>query len=269
MIKITLVQNNAKLGDKSYNFQNINGLLSQNLKENTDIIVLPELFAIGWDCDCFEAQKEIGFKSETCNFLRKIARNYNSNVVGGSFVRVDENGSLKNTMPIFNRKGELVEYYDKMHLYSYLGDTENKHIKNGLVLKVVNLDVCSIGVSICYDIRFPEVFRQLTLNNADILFNCAAWPKSRKNHYITLAKARAIENQSYFIGLTQVGLIKNNIYNLGNSVCVDPLGDILFEMSENIEDVKTFKIDLKKQYRLRDEVKTLKDIHNIYDCKVV
>mgnify|MGYP001025203516 FL=1 len=267
MIKITLVQNNAKLADKSYNFQNIEKLLSQNLKEATDIIVLPELFAIGWGCDCFEAQKEVGFDSETCNFLKKIAKKYNSNVLGGSFVRVDECGSLKNTMPIFNRNGELVEYYDKMHLYSYLGDTENKHIRNGEVVKVVKLDVCSLGVSICYDIRFPEVFRQLALNGASILFNCAAWPKSRKDHYITLAKARAIENQSYFVALTQVGLIKNEIYNLGNSLCVDPLGKVLFEMDENVEDVKTFEIDLKKQYDLRNEVKTLKDIHKEYICK--
>ena len=170
-------------------------------------------------------------------------------------------------MPIFNRNGELVEYYDKMHLYSYLGDTENKHIRNGEVVKIVNLDVCSLGVSICYDIRFPEVFRQLALNGASILFNCAAWPKSRKDHYITLAKARAIENQSYFVALTQVGLIKNEIYNLGNSLCVDPLGKVLFEMDENVEDVKTFEIDLKKQYDLRNEVKTLKDIHKEYICK--
>lgn len=267
MIKITLVQNNAKLADKNYNFQNIEKLLNQNLKENTDIIVLPELFAIGWDCDCFEVQKEFGFENETCNFLREIAKKYNSNILGGSFVRVDENGHLKNTMPIFNRLGELVEYYDKMHLYSYLGDTESKYIKNGEVLKIVKFDVCSLGVSICYDIRFPEVFRQFALNGADLLFNCAAWPKSRKDHYITLAKARAIENQSYFIGLTQVGLIKNNIYNLGNSLCVDPLGNILFEMNENIEEVKTFKIDLKEQYDLRNEVKTLKDIHKEYLCK--
>lgn len=108
---------------------------------------------------------------------------------------------------------------------------------------------------------------QLALNGADILFNCAAWPKSRKDHYITLAKARAIENQSYFVALTQVGLIKNEIYNLGNSLCVDPLGKVLFEMDENVEDVKTFEIDLKTQYDLRNEVKTLKDIHKEYLCK--
>ena len=267
MIKITLVQNNAKLACKDYNFHNVENLLSQNLNQKTDIIVLPELFAIGWDCDCFESQKEVGFCGETFIFLSSIAKKYNANVIGGSFVRVCEDGQLKNTMPILNRAGELVDYYDKMHLYSYLGDKENQYIKKGESLKAIKLDVCTIGVSICYDIRFPEVFRNLTLNGADILLNCAAWPKSRKEHYITLSKARAIENQSYFIGLTQVGLIKNNIYNLGNSLCVDPLGNILFEMSEKDECLKTFEIDLKKQYDLRDEVKTLEDIHKSYVCK--
>ncbi|OLA94678.1 MAG: hypothetical protein BHW64_02690 [Candidatus Melainabacteria bacterium LEY3_CP_29_8] len=266
MIKITLLQNNAKLFDKKYNFQNIQNMLSKNLNQQTDIIVLPELFAVGWDCESFETQKESGFDNETCKFLEQIARKYNANVLGGSFIRVCEDGCLKNTMPVFNRNGDLIDYYDKMHLYSYLGDTENKYIKNGKFLKVFELDVCKAGVSICYDIRFPEVFRNLTLNGADILFNVAAWPQSRKEHYITLSKARAIENQSYFVGLTQVGPIKNGIYNLGNSLCVDPLGNALFELSGKDECIKTFEIDLRKQYELRNEVKTLKDIHSSYVC---
>lgn len=266
MIKITVLQNNAKLNDKKYNFQNIENILSNNLNQETDIIVLPELFAVGWDCESFETQKELGFEGETCQFLSKIAQKYNANVLGGSFIRA-EFEYLKNTMCVFNRNGELINYYDKMHLYSYLGDVENSYIKRGNVLKIVDLDVCKVGVSICYDIRFPEVFRNLTLNGADILLNVAAWPESRKDHYITLSKARAIENQCYFVGLTQVGHIKKGIYNLGNSLCVDPLGNVLFELSGKDEDIKTFKIDLRKQYELRNTVKTLDDIHSLYICK--
>ena len=69
-IKFTLVQNNAKIYNKNYNFQNIKNLLSQNLNEQTDIIILPELFAVGWDCDTFNEQKEVGFQDETCLFLK-------------------------------------------------------------------------------------------------------------------------------------------------------------------------------------------------------
>ena len=267
-IKFTLVQNNAKIYNKNYNFQNIKNLLSQNLNEQTDIIILPELFAVGWDCDTFNEQKEVGFQDETCLFLKEIAKEYHANVVGGSFVRVDENGYLKNTMPVFNRNGELIDYYDKMHLYSYLGDKENKYIKNGDFLKLIKLDVCNIGVSICYDIRFPEVFRELTLSGAQVLINVAAWPRSRKEHYTILSKARAIENQSYFVGLTQVGLIKNGIYNSGNSLICDPFGYSLFEMSDENEGVKTCEINLEKQYDLRNEVKTLSDINDIYNVKI-
>ncbi len=267
-IKFTLVQNNAKIYNKNYNFQNIKNLLSQNLNEQTDIIILPELFAVGWDCDTFNEQKEVGFQDETCLFLKEIAKEYHANVVGGSFVRVDEDGYLKNTMPVFNRNGELIDYYDKMHLYSYLGDKENKYIKNGDFLKLIKLDVCNIGVSICYDIRFPEVFRKLTLSGAQVLINVAAWPRSRKEHYTILSKARAIENQSYFVGLTQVGLIKNGIYNSGNSLICDPFGYSLFEMSDENEGVKTCEINLEKQYDLRNEVKTLSDINDIYNVKI-
>ncbi len=267
-IKFTLVQNNAKIYNKNYNFQNIKNLLSQNLNEQTDIIILPELFAVGWDCDTFNEQKEVGFQDETCLFLKEIAKEYHANVVGGSFVRVDEDGYLKNTMPVFNRNGELIDYYDKMHLYSYLGDKENKYIKNGDFLKLIKLDVCNIGVSICYDIRFPEVFRELTLSGAQVLINVAAWPRSRKEHYTILSKARAIENQSYFVGLTQVGLIKNGIYNSGNSLICDPFGYSLFEMSDENEGVKTCEINLEKQYDLRNEVKTLSDINDIYNVKI-
>ena len=267
-IKFTLVQNNAKIYNKNYNFQNIKNLLSQNLNEQTDIIILPELFAVGWDCDTFNEQKEVGFQDETCLFLKEIAKEYHANVVGGSFVRVDEDGYLKNTMPVFNRNGELIDYYDKMHLYSYLGDKENKYIKNGDFLKLIKLDVCNIGVSICYDIRFPEVFRKLTLSGAQVLINVAAWPRSRKEHYTILSKARAIENQSYFVGLSQVGLIKYGIYNSGNSLICDPFGYSLFEMSDENEGVKTCEINLEKQYDLRNEVKTLSDINDIYNVKI-
>lgn len=236
-IKFTLVQNNAKIYNKNYNFQNIKNLLSQNLNEQTDIIILPELFAVGWDCDTFNEQKEVGFQDETCLFLKEIAKEYHANVVGGSFVRVDEDGYLKNTMPVFNRNGELIDYYDKMHLYSYLGDKENKYIKNGDFLKLIKLDVCNIGVSICYDIRFPELFRSYSLsdNPPHLLVNLSAWPMTRALQYSQMAASRAIENQCYFLALSQCGEIieGGGIYNSGGSCVYDSMGNLISKLDKN------------------------------------
>lgn len=268
-INAILVQNQAIIGDKLKNFQKVELLLRPFEKQKVDIIVLPELFALGWECKIFKKHAEKTRESETCDFLSKLAKKFNANLIGGSFIREQQDGSLKNSMPIFDRDGNLVCFYDKMHLYSYLGDSENLYIKQGDALKIVEFDCCNVGVSLCYDIRFCEVFRTLTLNGADILINSACWPKSRKHHYDSLCSSRAIENQSFFIGLSQVGLLRQDIYNLGSSFVLNPVGEKICSLSETLEQAKMCEICLEEQTTLREKVKTLYDIHKSYPVNFV
>ena len=261
MIKILIVQMQSILGDKKANFDKIEKLLTN--QEQADLIILPELFATGWFCEIYNKVAEDIDNSETINFLSNIAKKFNANLIGGSFVRREKNGDIKNTCPVFNRQGELIATYDKMHLYSYLGDTENLNSTKGNRPVIVNTDIGKIGLSICYDIRFPEIYRCYAYGGADILVNVAAWPKSRKLHWESLSRARAIENQSFMVAVSQTGEIQNGIYNLGHSAVLSPLGKTIASLEEE-EMVLKAEIDLSEMKELRDNVKTLSDKHEKY-----
>lgn len=251
------------LGEKDENFKKIQNLLSDYKNTKPDLIIFPELFATGWYCDIYEKVAEPEENSKTLNFIKNIALEYNANVIGGSFVRKDTDGSIKNTCPVFDRKGNLIAKYDKMHLYSYLGDTENLHSKAGLKPVIANTDIGKIGLTICYDIRFPEIYRCYAYGGADLLVNVAAWPKSRKIHWETLTRARAIENQSFMIAVSQTGEIQNGIFNLGFSAVYDPLGKTVASAEEE-ETVISAEIDFSEMKNLRKNVKTLSDRHDKY-----
>ena len=205
---------------------------------------------------------EIEKKSPTMDFLSCLAKDFKSNVIGGSFVLKTDDG-LKNTCPIFNRDGSLIGKYEKMHLFSHYSQGEGDYSTCGKKGLIVKTDVGKIGVSICYDIRFPELQRAYIFNGADILVNVAAWPKTRLHHYQTLVRARAVENQIFTIGVTQTGLIQGDEYNSGGSLAVNPFGDIITMLDEK-ECAAEFNIDLNEEIALREKVPTLKDRKNVY-----
>lgn len=262
-MKVLTVQMQSVLGDKDANFAKIEKLLTGKEDYCPDLIILPELFATGWFCDIYAQVAEEPENSKTIKFLSDIAKNFKSNVIGGSFVRKDENGEIKNTCPVFDRNGNLIATYDKMHLYSYLGDTENLNSVRGEKPVIAQTDVGKIGLTICYDIRFPEIYRCYAYGGADLLVNVAAWPKSRKLHWETLSRARAIENQSFMIAVSQTGEIQNGIYNLGHSAVLSPLGETIAALNDE-EAVLTAEIDFDEMKKLRSNVKTLSDKHEKY-----
>ena len=263
-MKIIMVQNRALIGsgdEKQRNFDNVLKLLEPF--SEADLIVLPELFSTGWYPPIYPESYETEQNSPTMDFLSNLAKKYNSNVVGGSFV-LKTDDELKNTCPIFDRKGKLLAKYEKMHLFSHYSQGEGDYSISGAKGLIVKTDIGKLGISICYDIRFPELHRKYTYSGADILINVAAWPKTRLHHYQTLARARAIENQIFFIGVTQTGLIKDGEYNSGHSLAVNPFGDIIKSLDEK-EEASSFEIDLKEETNLREKVPTLKDKKEKYE----
>lgn len=263
-IKILLVQNNAILADRQANFQKVNEMLFPFAESCVDLIVLPELWNAGWYCKAFPEVAEEDSTSETLAYLSDIAKKFNANIAGGSYVRKTVSGDLKNTCPVFNRNGELIAQYDKMHLYTHTGQGEGNYASRGEKPVIAQTDIGKLGLTICYDIRFPEIFRKYAFAGADLLLNMAAWPIYRKNHWITLQKARAIENQSFMIAVSQVGRISDKETNLGYSMVVNPLGEIISSL-EDKEDVLECEIDLNTMYQLRKEIPTLNDVHQNYD----
>lgn len=264
-IKLLAIQMESAIGDVELNIETVRNLLIANLNkyEGVDFVFLPELWTVGWDCPSFPNSAATIEDSNAIKMLKATAKEFNVNVIGGSFVEKKGN-KLYNTCPVINRSGKLVCTYNKNHLYSYNGDTENKYITVGNNPVLVELDGVKIGLTICYDIRFPEIYRAYRKAGADILANMAAWPKSRDIHWNTLTRARAIENQTFMIALTQTGLLADGIENLGHSLIYDYEGKILDEINE-IEGSIYAEINIAKMYEFRANCPSINDIQDSYE----
>lgn len=264
-VKLLAVQMESAIGDLNLNIETVKNLLRANLEkyESVDFVFLPEVWTVGWDCPSFEESAETFENSKAVEMLQAVAKEFNVNIIGGSFVR-READKLFNTCPVINREGKLIASYDKNHLFSYYGDNEGNYITHGQNPVMVEIEGVKLGLTICYDIRFPEIYRAYRKAGADILVNMAAWPKSRKIHWDSLTTARAVENQSYFVALTQTGLLSDGSENLGHSMIIDFEGKVLKEIEEKEGGIYA-EADLEKMYDFREKCTVLKDIKDSYE----
>ncbi len=266
-VNISMLQMSSIIGDVEANISKIDTIIKQELPQNCDVLVLPEVWTCGWVCDKFiETAGNIN-NSSVINFLSTIAKNYNINIIGGSFIE-ERNGNYYNTCPIFDRNGKLVTTYSKNHLYSYYGCNEDKYISKGENPVMVCLDGINYGLTICYDIRFPEIYRAYRKSGADILVNCAAWGSNKPIPWEMMTKSRAIENQCYMVALTQCGRITDNEYNLGQSRIIDYKGEELCFI-ENKEGIGSVEISLDEMYQFRQKCTILNDIKDSYEVKIL
>ena len=152
-------------------------------------------------------------------------------------------------------------------MFSYYGCEEGQYVKAGKSPVMVELDSVKIGLSICYDIRFPELYRAYRKAGADIMVNMAAWGASKKIPWDSMTTSRAVENQTYFVALTQTGILKNGERNLGHSMIYDYKGDILSEISEG-EGAIFAEVDLNEMYDFRQKCTILNDIKDSYEVVI-
>lgn len=265
--KITLlaVQMESLIADKDRNILKINNLLKEVLSKRTaDFVFLPEVWTVGWDCPSFFDCAEDINNAESVKMLQSVAKKYQTNIIGGSIIEKKSNGEYSNTCPVINRKGEVVCTYEKNHLFSYYGCDEGTFITAGKNPVMVNIEGINIGLSICYDIRFPELYRAYRKAGADLLVNMAAWGANKKIPWDSMTTSRAVENQTYFVALTQTGSLKDGTKNLGHSMILDYKGDILSEINE-IEGGIYAEIDLQEMYDFRDKCTVLNDIKSSYE----
>ena len=264
--KITLlaIQMGSEIADLKANISKVRELLEKKLSVRpADFVFLPEVWTVGWDCVSFPDCAEEINSSEAVNMLKSIAKKYAINIIGGSFIE-KRGKTLANTCPVINRKGELVCTYEKNHLFSYYGCDEGKYITAGKNPVMVELDGIKTGLTICYDIRFPEIYRAYRKAGADILVNMAAWGASKKIPWDSMTTSRAVENQSYFVALTQTGVLRDGERNLGHSMILDYKGEILSEITESEGGIYA-EIDLDEMYDFRDKCKVISDIKKNYE----
>ena len=265
-INISAVQMCAVIGDKKQNFKKIKNLTSSI--ENTDVIVLPEVWNVGWCCNEFQKNAEVLEKSTTIDFLSEIARKKNANIIGGSFITTDNKGNFFNTCPVIDRKGKLLTVYNKNHLYSYYGCGEGEYVKAGENPVIIETEGIKFGLTVCYDIRFPEIYRAYRKAGADIFINCAAWASTKPIPWEMMTKSRAIENQTFMVAANQYGPMKNNELNLGHSRIIDYNGNVLSEILDG-EGVIQADINFDEMYKFRDKCTILKDLKKSYEVITV
>lgn len=243
---ILAIQLSSKIEDYDFNKNKVETMLQKAVSTfgAPDILFLPEVWTLGWYTDCF--QKLENKNSYAPVFLSSLAKKYGINIIGGSYIRKGDEGYF-NTCPVINREGEICALYDKIHLYS--PDGEAKQVLSGKTPLIVDIEGLKIGLSICYDIRFPELFRSYIASNnpPHLLVNMSAWPKTRRSQYDSMAKCRAVENQAYFLALSQAGEIKDSVFNSGYSTLVGPLGDSIKTLDEDegfiFETIDTDEVD--------------------------
>jgi len=263
-VRLLAIQMESIIGEINLNIETVKNLLIANLeKYDSDFVFLPEVWTVGWHTPAFIESAETLEESKAVNMLKEIAKKYNVNIIGGSFIR-KEADKYYNTCPVINRQGEVVAIYNKNHLFSYYGDNEGEYITKGSNPVMVELDGIKIGLTICYDIRFPEIYRAYRKAGADILVNMAAWGKTKKIPWDSMNTARAVENQSYMVALTQTGLLADGKENLGHSMIINYEGKILDEINE-IEGGIYAEANLPLMYEFRNKCTVLNDIKDNYE----
>ena len=263
-VRLLAIQMESIIGELNLNIETVKNLLIANLeKYESDFVFLPEVWTVGWHTPAFIDSAETIEASKAVNMLKDVAKRYNVNIIGGSFIRKDKD-KYYNSCPVINRKGEIVAIYDKTHLFSYYGDNEGDYITKGSNPVMVELDGIKLGLTICFDIRFPEIYRAYRKAGADILVNMAAWGKTKKIPWDSMTTSRAVENQSYMVALTQTGLLADGKENLGHSMIINYEGKILDEIEE-LEGSIYAEVNLPIMYEFRDKCTILNDIKDNYE----
>jgi nitrilase len=210
-------------------------LIENAVAQGARLVVLPEFFSIMGmkEDDMLAVREQIG-SGVMQSFLAEIARKHRIWVVGGSIpVVANAPSKVRNTCLVFDDHGEQVARYDKIHLFNLDLGNEHYHeantIEAGNQVVVVDSPFGRIGLAICYDLRFPELFR--AMKNVDIVVLPSAFTATTgKMHWETLVRARAIENLTYVIAAAQGGYHVNGRETHGHSMIVDPWGRVLDEL---------------------------------------
>lgn len=233
MAGILSVQINSILGDKKANLDKVTELVGQYKGKPLDLVVVPEFFSTNIDYTKSPEDEDGG---DTIKFMQRLAIEYNTNVVAGSVVRKVD-GKLYNTSFAINRSGEVVEKYDKVHLFNYMGGTEGERITAGDELKVVQFDFAKVGMTICFDMRYPVYINKIAREGAQIIVMPTAWlvPKEifdnksdceyAQEMFVSMCRTRAYDNMTYFV---VSNLVSGEVWKgIGNSMIISPTAQVL------------------------------------------
>ena len=253
-MKVACLQMDMLLAKPEENFSHAAELVKRAMKDKPDVLVLPETWNTGFfprenlqalcDRDGIQVKQVFG----------ALAERNQVNIVAGSVSNV-RGGKVYNTAMVFDRTGACIASYDKTHLFTPMG--EDNYYTPGDRLCTFVLDGVKCGLIICYDVRFPELTRSLTVPGLDILFVVSQWPKVRTFHLRSLTTARAIENQMFLVCCNSCGTAGQTVYG-GNSAIIDPWGETVALAGET-EEILTADCDLQILTNIRGSIPVFRD----------
>ena len=251
--------------DKSINLRAATRLIEQSASCGAVLIVLPELFnCLGRFTTMLEQAENV--PGETSETMSALARRLGITIVAGSLAERDAaSGKAMNTSLVFGPDGTLLSRYQKIHLFEVdlpgvVTVTESQWLAPGCDIVGCKTPLGRLGQAICYDLRFPELFRELSAAGMELLAIPSAFTMATgRAHWETLLRARAIENQVFVIAANQSGQHAENMTSYGHSAVIDPWGEVLAELRSENEGIALAEIDLTRLQEIRARLPALKN----------
>jgi predicted amidohydrolase len=245
-LTITGIQSNLHWEDKKANLQMFEEKISAII-QSTEIVVLPEMFSTGFSMKPEKLAETMD--GETAQWMKKISAEKKIILTGS--VIIEEDKKYFNRLIWMLPNGQF-GYYDKRHLFAY--GEEDQHYTEGTKRLIASVKGWKVNLLVCYDLRFPVWSRQQIESSPeyDVLIYVANWPERRINAWKTLLQARAIENQCYVVGVNRTGEDGIKIHYSGESMVVDPLGDVLYHKKDE-EDIFTTTLDKTHLEKVREK----------------
>jgi omega-amidase len=255
-LTFTLIQTQLHWEDKAANLKMLEEKIN-SIKQKTEIIILPEMFSTGFSMN--PARLAESMDGEAVAWMKRISEEKKVIVTGSLMIK--DNNRYVNRLVWMLPNGQM-GLYDKRHLFAYAH--EHDHFTAGKKRLIASVKGWKINLLVCYDLRFPVWSRQARHDNEkqgleyDVLIYVANWPEKRSHMWRTLLQARAIENQSYCIGVNRVGNDGNGIYHSGDSMVVNPLGEVLYHKADE-EAIYTITLHKEELDGVREKMPFWKD----------
>ncbi len=254
MYNVASIQLNIS-DDRSKNEQIAFALAKMDEARDAELILLPEIWNIGYFSFNLYTEQSEPLDGPTMSAMAAKARELNSYVYAGSFVEKN-NGKLYNTAVMLDNAGKQIAVYRKMHLFGY-GSKERELLTSGQEVVTVQTDLGVLGLSTCYDLRFPELYRRLMENGAEIFLITSAWPFPRVSSWQALNQVRALENLCYLVSCNCSGINRGQRF-AGHSQVVDPWGVVQAGSAEEACIVRS-QLDTEYVKQVRAEFPPLED----------
>lgn len=235
MAGILNIQLKSLLGDKETNLKKVEHYIKFNKDKNLDLVIVPEFFTTSI---AYKDTPEDENGGKVIKTMQRLAKEYNTNIVAGSIVRKIGDRLYNSTFAI-NRIGEIIEVYDKIHLYNYMGGTEGQRITAGTEMKIAHFDFSKVGLTICYDMRYPVFINEMMKKGVQIIAMPTAWlvpnevyneeetRKYAQEMFISMCRTRAYDNALFLIVSNQTKQISDAFCGIGNSMIISPTSQVI------------------------------------------